>query len=143
MTEPDHHDTDLDQPAPDQPDVEPEPDQDAAEDAEADPDNFPREYVEKLRQEAAEARVKAKRADQLARDLFAARVAATGRLADPNDLTFDEALLDDPDALDTALDQLLAEHPHYAARTPRGDIGQGATGTTADLDLAALLRRTA
>lgn len=104
-------------------------------------ETFPREYVEKLRQEAAEARVKAKRADDLARALFASRVAATGRLADPSDLPFDENLLDDAAAMNTAIDELLADHPHYAARTPRGNVGQGAmTSSTATVDLAGLLR---
>lgn len=108
-----------------------------AEDAET----FPREYVEKLRAEAAEARVKAKRADDYARQLFTARVAATGRLADPNDLPFDAALVDDPAGLNAALDELIGAHPHYAARTPRGNVGQGATGTpSSTVDLAAMLR---
>ncbi|MFV0430324.1 MAG: hypothetical protein ACK5KO_12975 [Arachnia sp.] len=108
----------------------------------ADPDTFPREYVEKLRAEAADARVRAKRADDLARDLFAARVTATGRLADPSDLDYDEALLDDAEALDAAVDDLLATKPHLASRTPRGDVGQGIT-TTETTDLAAILRANA
>ena len=111
--------------------------QDAPEDAET----FPRAYVEKLRQEAADARVRAKKADELARELFTARVAATGRLADPNDLPFDDALLADMPALEAAIDELLADHPHYAARRPRGDVGQGATGSDAGtVNLAGLLR---
>ncbi len=107
----------------------------------ADAETFPRAYVEKLRQEAADARVRAKRADDLARELFTARVAATGRLADPNDLPFDDALLADMPALEAAIDELVAQHPHYAARRPRGDIGQGATGSDGGtVDLAGLLR---
>ncbi len=117
-----------------------EPQEDAQEPQE-DAETFPRAYVEKLRQEAAEARVRAKRADDLARELFTARVAATGRLADPNDLPFDDALLADMPALEAAIDELVALHPHYAARRPRGDIGQGATGPDAGtVDLAGLLR---
>lgn len=107
-----------------------------------DAETFPREYVEKLRKEAAEARQKAKRADDYARALFAARVAATGRLADPSDLPFDPELVDDLDALTSAIDELLQAHPHYASRTPQGDIGQGAgTASHDEVDLAALLRR--
>ena len=105
-------------------------------------ETFPREYVEKLRKEAAEARLKAKKADDYARQLFTARVAATGRLADPNDLPFNTDLVDDLPALEAAIDDLLAQHPHYAARTPRGDIGQGVGAVRHDdIDLAALLRR--
>lgn len=105
------------------------------------PETFPREYVEKLRQEAADARVKAKKADELAQALFVARVAATGRLADPSDLPFNADLLDDAQQLTAAIDALLDAKPHLASRTPRGNIGQGPTGAdTGTVDLAALLR---
>ena len=105
------------------------------------PETFPREYVENLRQEAADARVKAKKADELAQALFVARVAATGRLAGPTDLPFNADLLDDADALNAAIDALLDAKPHLASRTPRGNIGQGPTGAdTGTVDLAALLR---
>lgn len=121
------------------PEVEPveQADETPADDAET----FPRSYVEKLRQEAAEARVKAKRADELARELFTAKVTATGRLADPSDLAFDEALVADDDALSAAITTLLDKKPHLASRTPRGDVGQGPTGgNSGDVNLAALLR---
>ena len=115
--------------------------QDASQGSQGNAETFPREYVEKLRKEAAEARLKAKKADDYARALFAARVAATGRLADPSDLPFDDALLADMPALEAAIDELVAQHPHYAARRPRGDIGQGATGSDAGaVNLAGLLR---
>lgn len=107
---------------------------------EADPEMFPREYVEKLRKEAADARVRAKRADTLAEQLFHSRVAALGRLADPADLPYDEALLDDTAALEAAVDQLVETKPHLAARRPRGNIGQGETSGAATVDLAGLLR---
>ena len=127
-----------------QPPEEPQDAQDAQEasqEAQEDAETFPRAYVEKLRQEAADARVRAKRADDLARELFTARVAATGRLADPNDLPFDDALLADMPALEAAIDELVAQHPHYAARRPRGDVGQGATGSDdGTVNLAGLLR---
>lgn len=112
--------------------------QDAAQDA---PETFPREYVEKLRQEAADARVRAKKAGEYAEALFYARVAATGRLADPSDLPFDEKVLDDLPAMEAAIDALVATKPHLAARTPRGDIGQGVSGVADTFDLAAILRR--
>ncbi|WP_425309094.1 hypothetical protein AADG42_10145 [Ammonicoccus fulvus] len=103
-------------------------------------DTFPREYVEKLRSEAAEARVKAKRADTLARELFVARVAATGRLADPSDLDFSDELLADPAAMDAAIDDLIARKPHLATRTPRGSVGQGVSEPSNTVNLAAILR---
>lgn len=113
--------------------------QDAPQDAQ---ETFPRAYVEKLRQEAAEARTRAKKADEYARELFAARVAATGRLADPTDLPFDAGHLDSPDALNAAIDALLDAKPHLASRVPRGNVGQGAgTASHDEVDLAALLRR--
>lgn len=113
--------------------------QEAPQDAQ---ETFPRAYVERLRQEAAEARTRAKKADEYARELFTARVAATGRLADPTDLPFDAGHLDSPDALNAAIDALLDAKPHLASRVPRGNVGQGAgTASHDEVDLAALLRR--
>ena len=64
------------------------------------PETFDREYVQKLRDEAAGHRVKAKRADALAASLVTAQAALTGKLADPTDLPFDEALLDEDGYVD-------------------------------------------
>ncbi len=104
------------------------------------PDTFPRDYVEKLRNEAADARVKAKDRDDLAHRLHAALTAATGRLADPSDLPFDDAHLANDDALNAAIDDLLARKPHLATRRPVGVIGQGVTSTTDTVNLAGILR---
>lgn len=104
------------------------------------PDTFPRDYVEKLRKEAADNRAKAKRADDLAERLFRAQVAATGRLADAGDLPFDAALLDDESALQAAVDELLRTHPHYGRRVPRGDVGQGVGAPTPGVSLIDMLR---
>ncbi|WP_216343087.1 hypothetical protein [Dermacoccus nishinomiyaensis] len=109
----------------------------------SDAETFPREYVEKLRKEAADARVKAKRADDLAARLHTALVAATGRLADPSDLPFDDAHLEDADALNAAVDALLARKPHLASRRPVGSIGQGATAPADSVSLAGILRHNA
>ena len=68
---------------------------------------------------------------------------ATGRLADPDDLAFDEGHLEDPEALSAAIDDLLARKPHLASRRPSGDVGQGATQTGETVDLAGMLRRSA
>lgn len=81
------------------------------------------------------------RADTLARRLHTELVRATGRLADPTDLPFDETHLEDPEVLAAAVDDLISRKPHLAARRPTGDIGQGATNSTSTgVDLAAILR---
>ncbi|MEQ4567993.1 hypothetical protein [Paenarthrobacter sp. CAP02] len=113
-------------------------------DAEApleDGDTFPRTYVEKLRTESAKYRQRAQQADDLASRLHTALVAATGRLADPSDLPFEDGHLDDAAALTAAVDDLLARKPHLASRKPRGDVGQGPTSGASDtVDLAGILR---
>lgn len=103
-------------------------------------DMFPRRVVEKLRSEAAAARVKAKEADSLRRELFHARVQVDGRLIDPADLPYSEELLADGDALTGAIDELLARKP-YLAKRPIGDIGAGARGDAATpANLVTLIR---
>lgn len=110
------------------------------EDASEEPETFPADYVKRLRKEAADARVKAKKTNDLARRLHTALVTATGRLADPSDLPFDETHLDNEERMNEAIERLLASKPHLASRRPRGDIGQGRTSTSNTVDLAALLR---
>lgn len=105
-----------------------------------DPETFPREYVVKLRDESARNRQRAADGDALAARLHAALVAATGRLADPSDLPFDDARLDDAEALTTVLDDLLARKPHLASRKPSGDVGQGAGSGADGFSLAGMLR---
>lgn len=106
-----------------------------------DTETFPRDYVEKLRDENAKYRQRAQRSDELAHRLHRALVAADGRLADPTDLEFDDEHLEDADTLSEAIDGLLETKPHLAARKPAGDIGQGAAGPNAGaVDLAGLLR---
>ncbi|RBP64142.1 hypothetical protein DFO66_10714 [Brevibacterium sanguinis] len=103
-------------------------------------DTFPREYVEKLRDENARYRQRAQRADDLAHKLHSAYVAATGRLMDPDDLEFNEKHLEDAEALTAAIDELLARKPYLAKRTPTGNVGQGVSEDSATVDLAAILR---
>lgn len=110
---------------------------------ETDPETFPREYVAKLRDEAAKYRQKAADRDDLAQRLHAALVTATGRLADPSDLPFDDEHLVGENNLVAAIDELLTKKPHLASRKPVGDIGQGASGGDTAVDLAGLLRRNA
>lgn len=111
--------------------------------ADDDGETFPREYVEKLRKENAEARVKVKDRDDLAGRFHTSLVAATGRLADPSDLAFDDAHLDDPAALTAAIDDLLTRKPHLASRRVVGDVGQGVSTTAQSVNLAGILRANA
>ena len=105
------------------------------------PDTFPRKYVEELREESKQHRLRAQRADALAQQLFESRVRLLGRLEDPTDLPFDEALLEDDDALTAAVDDLLARKPHLAARTVAGRIGAGESGSTdGEVSLVGMLR---
>ena len=108
-----------------------------------DPEMFPREVVEKLRQENGKYRQRAQQADTLAHRLHLELVRATGRLADPSDLEYAEEYLDDPDALTAAIDELLDRKPHLATRRPSGDIGQGQRGAaSAPFSAAGIAQRT-
>lgn len=124
------------------PDVEEPAAEESTEDVEPteEQDTFPRDYVEKLRDENAKYRQRAQQVDEYAERLHTALTAATGRLQDPSDLPFDQSHLDDPEALETAIQELLANKPHLASRKPSGNIGQGVTKTTDTIDLAGLLR---
>ena len=110
------------------------------------PETFDRDYVQKLRDEAAGHRVKAKRADALASALVTAQAAGTGKLADPTDLPFSDELLDEDGLVDegkvrAAVDDLIKRKPHLAARRPTGNVGQGARPEPQEEGLAAMLRR--
>ena len=113
------------------------------ESAETEEDTFPRKYVEELRDENARYRQRAGIADELAKRVHRLMVERTGRLADPDDLPFDETHLEDEQSLIAALDALLDSKPHLASRRPTGNIGQGASGAEGAPDLAALMRRAA
>ncbi|WP_041314562.1 hypothetical protein [Mycobacterium sp. JS623] len=106
-------------------------------------DQFPRDYVERIRRESAGYRDKAKaaetRAEDLARQLFTARVSATGKLADATDLEW-SADLDDADKVNAAVDELLTAKPHLASRTPRGNVGQGAKDSGATFSMLSHLK---
>ncbi|WP_199255618.1 hypothetical protein [Mycolicibacterium mengxianglii] len=110
-------------------------DGEVTEDGTEDTETFPREYVEQLRRENANYRERARtaesRADERERALHLAKVAATGKLADPTDLPFRPEHLDDDDTLTAAVDALLEDKPHLRARKASGDIGQGQLGKDA------------
>ena len=105
-------------------------------------DMFPRSYVEELRKENATYRERAKESEGLAARLHAALVALDGRLADPADLPFDQAHLDDPDALKAAVAELVERKPGLKARQVTGDVGAGNRGASsgAPADLISLIR---
>jgi len=112
-------------------------------DPDDEPDTFPRSYVEELRQENGKYRQRAQQGEQYAQRLHTELVRATGRLADPTDLPFNADHLDDPDKLSAAVEDLLARKPHLINRRPTGDIGQGMSGASHTVDLAAILRQQA
>lgn len=127
-----------------QPETEETPEQEQApevtEEAQEEQETFDREYVTKLRDENARYRQRAGKADDLAQRLHTALVAATGLLADPSDLPFDEAHLDSPEALTEAVEALLEAKPHLRSRRPSGDIGQGVSESADTVNLAGMLR---
>lgn len=99
--------------------------------------------VGKLRREAAAWRTKYRAAeaevDTLRREVFQARVKETGRLADASDMEFNAELLDDKDALNTAIDELLSAKPHLKARS-FGNVGQSDRPATPGVSLGDILR---
>ena len=103
-------------------------DQQPAEDD--DQQTFPLPYVKRLRERSAGYRARAKTAEarvgELERELFTERVRALDLLADPADLPYDSELLDDPDALAEAVQQLVRDRPHYRRR---GTIDAAGTGS--------------
>lgn len=106
-----------------------------------DGDSFSRSYVETLRSESANYRTQNK---DLRSELWAARVAAAGRLADPADLPLpDAADPTDAEQVTAAIDDLLAAKPHYAARRATGDIGQhsAADDTAGGVSLMGIMGR--
>jgi hypothetical protein len=114
---------------------------DTEDQADAEPATFPREVVERLRQQNGRYRQRAQQADSYAHRLHTELVRATGRLADPTDLEYADEHLDDPDTLTAAIDDLLDRKPHLASRRPTGDIGQGQRGAvSAPFSLLGLLK---
>lgn len=96
----------------------------------AEGETFTREYVERLRAEAAAHRVKAKRTDDANARLTASYAAATGRLVDVDALPYTEDLLGDdglvdPERVAAAVDTLVQAKPYLARRTPTTPISQG------------------
>lgn len=114
-----------------------------SDDTTEDDETFPRAYVEQLRSENAKYRQRAQDADTYAQRLHTELVRATGKLLDPTDMPFDSEHLADRDKLSLAIEQLIEQKPHLAARKPVGNIGQGPSASPATVDLAAILRQQA
>lgn len=129
------------------PEVDAAPEGATTDPGDGDGDTFSRDYVEQLRTEAADHRVRAKRADDLATRLLAATVreATHGVLVDPTDLPTGDHLLDedgfpDSDAIATAARELVEAKPHLGVARPAGDIGQGARPDAEPMGLAGIMR---
>lgn len=81
------------------------------------------------------------RAGDLEAALWRARLELDGRLADPDDLPVDPELVDDPDGIRAAVDELLERKPHLRSRRIRERAGQGEGSASASVSLAELLAR--
>lgn len=105
-------------------------------------DTFPRKYVEDLRRENAKYRERAQESEKIAQRLQTALVSLDGRLADPEDLPFDWAYIEDPEALAEAISDLIARKPGLRAQQLAGDAGQGKRGSEKKpaADLISLIR---
>lgn len=113
-----------------------------SEESEDEPAGDDTSEIGKVRREAARYRTKLrdaeKRVDELSRRLVAARVKESGRLADPDDMPYDESLLDD-DNLTAAIDDLIERKPHLKARA-FGNVGQHDQKRGESVSLGSLLR---
>lgn len=112
---------------------------------ETDPDTFPRSYVEQLRSEAAEHRLRAADADKFRDALRAAVLTSQSAtllrepLAWSDDYDDAETGLPDAEKISEAVQALAAEKPWLSR--PAGDVGQGFRGTESDaVNLADMLR---
>ena len=90
--------------------------------------SFSREYVEQLRDKSAGYRLRAKESEQrleeVQRALFSERVQRLDLLVNPEELPYNPALLDSPEELTAAVEQLLESKPYLRKRKAGGDIGQ-------------------
>lgn len=106
---------------------------------------FDADYVKALRAEAAEYRVKAKRADALAKQALNAMATADGRLIDPTDLAYTDDMTGkdgtlDAEAVRNAIDSLIETKPHLARRRPTAPVAQGARTSKPEPNLLQLIQ---
>ena len=126
-----------------------ESDSDAAEDvsgvdSEDGTITYKRSDIEKLRRESKGYRDRAQtaetRADELARALFTARVAATGKVENPNEIAYTADILDDVEAINQAVDEAISGRPYIKARS-FGPVGLGErSNSTGPQDFSELFR---
>jgi hypothetical protein len=125
-----------------------EPEGAAVDDPTSEPESFTREYVDRLREESADHRVRAKRAEAATARLLDATIAdaTRGVLVDPTDLPREGDYFDDdgwPDAakIRDAAEALAASKPHLGDRRPSTSIPQGSQPDAApEFSLGAALR---
>lgn len=107
---------------------------------------FDREYVQRLRSESAGHRTRAKEAedavDELRRELWGYQVAATGLLADPDDLPYDAEAAGDPEAVKAAAEALIERKPHMRRTGTGGPLpdAAGKAPGTGGVSWSSLLR---
>lgn len=92
-------------------------------------ETFDTAYVTKLREESAAYREKAKRSEDLEKQLHTALVRLDGRLADPEDLEFNAEHLENRDKLADAIADLISRKPGLKKQQLSGDVGAGKRGT--------------
>jgi len=105
------------------------------------PQTFPADYVQELRQEAADYRTRSK---SMATQLVQAWAAVDGRLLDPTDLPLSAVEVSEDgaisrDAVTAAIDALVKAKPHLAAQRP-APIPQGVQQETEPVSLLRILQ---
>lgn len=105
------------------------------------PQTFPAEYVQELRQEAADYRTRSK---SMATQLVQAWAAVDGRLLDPTDLPLSAVEVAEDgaisrDAVIAAIDALVKAKPHLAAQRP-APIPQGVKQESEPVSLMRILQ---
>ena len=101
---------------------------DEGDDDQRDDDTFPRSYVQRLRERSNGYRLQLREresdVDTLQRQLFAERLQRLDLVIDHDAVPYDPALLDEPNALQEHVEQLLDAKPYLRKRKVSGNIGQ-------------------
>lgn len=101
---------------------------DEGDDDQRDDDTFPRSYVQRLRERSNGYRLQLRERESevaaLQRQLFTERLQRLDLVVDVDAVAFDPALLDEPNALQEHVEQLLDAKPYLRKRKVSGNIGQ-------------------